>query len=139
MKRIVSPRFTLIVALEQCAVAVLVGELPLRLFRRLVEDQDVIATKTTLALRAAGNLDRGFARNDRQGIDADLFARLPVAFDEDLVELETGENVSLDVSIPATYGFAGLRWSPPTDGRRLAPFPPAMKRYELSGSRNRPA
>lgn len=41
---------------------------------------------------------------------------------EDLVELETGENVSLDVSIPATYGFAGLRWSPPTDGRRLAPF-----------------
>lgn len=43
---------------------------------------------------------------------------------EDLAELETGEDVSLEVSVPATYGFAGLRWSPVTagSGRRIAPF-----------------
>ncbi len=40
-----------------------------------VEDEDIVATEATLALGAAGNLDRGFGGDDRQGVDADLLAQ----------------------------------------------------------------
>ena len=39
-----------------------------------VEDQHVIAAEPALGERAAGNLDRGLAGDDRQGGDADLLA-----------------------------------------------------------------
>jgi hypothetical protein len=38
----------------------------------------------------------------------------------DLLELELGVPISFDVSLPATYGFGGVRWMAP--GRRVSPF-----------------
>ena len=75
---------------------------------RRIENEHIIAAQPTLALGAASDLDRGFACDDRQRVDADLFAQhAQLLHGRRTARIERGEQDLLFLPVLEPFGDLG--------------------------------